>query len=50
MQESGHVSSSGSGIIYEPAEKSKSEIYGDLLPLINSGAVDLLEHERLMFS
>ena len=27
---------------YEPAEKSKSELYVDLLPLINSGAVDLL--------
>jgi hypothetical protein len=33
---------------YEPAENSKSEIYVDLLPLINSGAADLLEHERLM--
>jgi hypothetical protein len=32
----------------EPAEKSKSEIYVDVLPLINSGAVDLLDHERLM--
>jgi hypothetical protein len=33
---------------YEPADKSKSEIYVDLLPLINSGAVDLLEHDRLL--
>jgi hypothetical protein len=33
---------------YEPAENSKSEIYVDLLPLINSGAVDLLEHDRLV--
>jgi hypothetical protein len=30
------------------AENSKSEIYQDLLPLINSGAVDLLENERLI--
>jgi hypothetical protein len=36
------------GIFYEPADKSKSEIYRDLLPLINSGAVDLLDHDRLM--
>jgi hypothetical protein len=33
---------------YEPAENSKSEIYVDLLPLINSGAVDLLDHGRLV--
>ncbi|HEX2379554.1 MAG TPA: hypothetical protein VHI74_02280 [Methyloceanibacter sp.] len=33
---------------YEPAEKPKSELYRDLLPLINSGAVDLLESERLV--
>ena len=33
---------------YEPAEKSKSELYVDLLPLINSGAVDLLDHDRLV--
>jgi hypothetical protein len=36
------------GIFYEPADKSKSEIYVDLLPLINSGAIDLLDHDRLM--
>jgi hypothetical protein len=35
------------GVFYEPAEKPKSEIYQDLLPLINSGAVDLLDNERL---
>ena len=29
-------------------ENSKSEIYVDLLPLINSGAVDLLDHDRLL--
>jgi hypothetical protein len=32
----------------EPAEKSKSELYLDVLPLINSRAVDLLDHERMM--
>ena len=36
------------GVNYEPAKSSKSEIYVDLLPLINSGAVDLLEHDRLL--
>jgi hypothetical protein len=36
------------GVNYEPADSSKSEIYVDLLPLINSGAVDLLEHDRLV--
>jgi hypothetical protein len=35
-------------VFYEPADKSKSEIYVDLLPLINSGAIELLEHDRLM--
>ena len=32
-------------MFYEPAEKAKSEIYRDLLPLIN--AVDLLGNDRL---
>ena len=36
------------GIFYAPAEKTKSELYRDLLPIINSGAVDLIEHDRLM--
>ena len=36
------------GVHYEPAEKPKSELYRDLLPLINSGAVDLLDNERLV--
>jgi hypothetical protein len=35
-------------IFYEPAEKPKSELYRDLLPLMNSGAVDLLENDRLI--
>ena len=36
------------GIHLEPAEKTKSDIYLDLLPLINSKAVRLLDHDRLM--
>jgi hypothetical protein len=35
-------------IFYEPAEKPKSELYRDLLPLINSGAVEILDNERLI--
>jgi hypothetical protein len=34
------------GIIYEPAEKTKSEYYVEFLPLINSKRVDLLDHTR----
>ena len=37
------------GIYYEPAEKPKSELYRDLLPLINSEAVGLLDSERLLY-
>jgi hypothetical protein len=37
------------GVHYENAEKSKSELYVDLLPLINSAAVDLLDHDRLTY-
>jgi hypothetical protein len=49
MGANGHASSSAStGVNYEPSEKPKSERYRDLLPLINSGAVDLLEHDRLV--
>jgi hypothetical protein len=33
---------------YEPSEPNRSELYLDLLPLINSRAVALLDHERLM--
>jgi len=35
------------GIPYRPAEKNKSELYVDLLPLLNSRAVELVEHPRL---
>ena len=36
------------GINYEPSDRSKSELYVDLLPLINSQSVDLLDHDRLV--
>ena len=35
------------GIYYRPSEKPKSDIYVDLLPLMNSGAVALLDNDRL---
>jgi hypothetical protein len=35
------------GINYEIADRPKSELYKDLLPLINSRAVDLLDNDRL---
>jgi hypothetical protein len=35
------------GIEYVPAEESKSDIYRELLPLLNSGKVELLDHPRL---
>lgn len=35
------------GIAYEPSERTKSELYRDLLPLLNSGAVELLDVKRL---
>src|SRR5262245_34392092 len=45
---SGRKSNSASTVNYESADKSKSEIYVDLLPLINSTAVDLLDNDRLV--
>jgi hypothetical protein len=36
------------GIRYVPAEKSKSDLYLDLLPAINSRLLDLLDHDRLL--
>jgi hypothetical protein len=36
------------GIAYEPAIKSKSDLYRDLLPLLNSGRVVLPKNERLV--
>lgn len=35
-------------INYEPSEKARSELYLDFLPLLNSGAVDLLDNDRLV--
>lgn len=35
------------GIEYEPADRPKSDLYRDLLPLLNSGEVELLDHARL---
>jgi hypothetical protein len=34
-------------VAYEPAEQNKSQIYGELLPLLNSGRIELLDHARL---
>ncbi len=36
------------GIIYRPADKPKSALYGDLLLLINSRRIDLLDHPKLV--
>jgi len=36
------------GISYEPSEKPKSDLYKELLPLLNSGRVELLDHPRLI--
>lgn len=36
------------GVFYQHSEKAKSAIYLDMLPLINSRAVDLLDNERLV--
>jgi hypothetical protein len=35
------------GVHLEPSEKTKNQIYLGLLPLINSKAVRLLDHERM---
>jgi hypothetical protein len=37
-----------SGIEYVCADKTKSEFYGELLPLLNSGRVALLDNQRLV--
>jgi hypothetical protein len=36
------------GVQYETAEHTKSEYYVDLLPLLNSRRIDLLDHARLV--
>jgi hypothetical protein len=35
-------------IRYEPAPKPKSDLYIDLLPLVNSARIDLLDHPRMI--
>jgi hypothetical protein len=35
------------GVSYEPAAKSKSDLYRDLLPLLNARRIDLLDVPRL---
>ena len=36
------------GISYEVSDKTKSDLYRDMLPLVNSGKVELLDHPRLI--
>jgi hypothetical protein len=36
------------GVDYLPSDKSKSEIYGSLLPLLNSRRIDLLDDKKLV--
>jgi hypothetical protein len=36
------------GIEYRPSDKSKSDIYRDLLPLLNGGRISLLDHQKLI--
>jgi hypothetical protein len=36
------------GITVTPSDKSKSDIYRDLLPMVNSGGCELLDHPRLI--
>ena len=35
-------------INYEPSPQPKSDLYRDLLPLVNSGAVDLLDNDKML--
>jgi hypothetical protein len=36
------------GVVYEPAQKPKSDLYRDILPIINSRKIDLLDDARLL--
>lgn len=36
------------GVSYQPAERTKSELYRDVLPMLNSGRVELLDNKRLL--
>lgn len=38
---------SAHGVTYEHCEETKSDLYGSLLPMLNSGTVALLTHDRL---
>jgi hypothetical protein len=35
------------GIDYRPAEHAKSDLYREVLPLLNGGRIELLDHARL---
>ena len=35
------------GIQYEPSERTASQIFAEMLPLLNGGRAELLEHQRL---
>jgi hypothetical protein len=48
LRQSGTESSSKNEGSFTSQRKPKSDLYRDLLPLINSGAVDLLDNERLV--
>ncbi|WP_407186704.1 hypothetical protein [Bradyrhizobium centrosematis] len=36
------------GISYDPSAKAKSDLYRDVLPLINSRKIDFLDHKRMV--
>jgi len=36
------------GITYDPAAKAKSDLYRDMLPILNSRKADLLDHPKLL--
>lgn len=36
------------GVRYDPSKKSKSELYRDMLPLLNSGLVEFLDNEQMI--
>jgi hypothetical protein len=36
------------GISYFPSERTKSDLYCEFLPLVNSRAIDLVDHDRMV--
>lgn len=36
------------GVVYEPSEKTRSELYLELLPVLNAGTVELLDNKTLL--